>query len=93
MNISVLSSGLLTTIQDLGRIGYQKYGVIVSGAMDTYAMRLSNIMVGNDENESVLEMTLIGPSLKLKKGTLFSLTGGNLSPTINEKKVPMGRPI
>lgn len=93
MNISVLSSGLLTTIQDLGRIGYQKYGVIVSGAMDTYAMRLSNIMVGNDENESVLEMTLIGPSLKLEKGTLFSLTGGNLSPTINEIKVPMGRPI
>ncbi|WP_270565281.1 biotin-dependent carboxyltransferase family protein [Clostridium beijerinckii] len=93
MNISVLSSGLLTTIQDLGRIGYQKYGVIVSGAMDTYAMRLSNIMVGNDENEAVLEMTLIGPSLKLEKGTLFSLTGGNLSPTINEIKVPMGRPI
>lgn len=93
MSISVLNPGLLTTIQDLGRIGYQKYGVIVSGAMDAYAMRLSNIMVGNEENEAVLEITLIGPSLKLEKGTLFSLTGGNLSPTINEKKIPMGRPI
>ena len=39
MSISVLSPGLLTTIQDFGRNGYQKYGVIVSGAMDTYAMR------------------------------------------------------
>ncbi len=93
MSISVLNPGLLTTIQDLGRIGYQKYGVIVSGAMDTYATRLSNIMVGNDENEAVLEITLIGPSLKLEKGTLFSLTGGNLSPTINEKRIPMGRPV
>lgn len=93
MSISVLNPGLLTTIQDLGRIGYQKYGVIVGGAMDTYATRLSNIMVGNDENEAVLEITLIGPSLKLEKGTLFSLTGGNLSPTINEKRVPMGRPV
>lgn len=93
MSISVLNPGLLTTIQDLGRIGYQKYGVIVSGAMDTYALRLSNIMVGNEENEAVLEITLIGPSLKLEKGTLFSLTGGNLSPTINEKRIPMGRPI
>jgi antagonist of KipI len=93
VSISVLNPGLLTTIQDLGRIGYQKYGVIVSGAMDTYATRLSNIMVGNDENEAVLEITLIGPSLKLEKGTLFSLTGGNLSPTINEKRIPMGRPV
>ena len=93
MSISVLNPGLLTTIQDLGRNGYQKYGVIVSGAMDTYAMRLSNIIVGNEENEGVLEITLIGPSLKLEKGTLFSITGGDLSPTINGKKVPRGRPI
>lgn len=93
MIISVLTPGLLTTIQDLGRTGYQKYGVIVSGAMDTYAMRISNILVGNDENEAVLEITLIGPSLALKKGTLFSITGAALAPTINEKKIPMGRPI
>jgi antagonist of KipI len=93
VSITVLNPGLLTTIQDLGRSGYQKYGVIVSGAMDTYAMRLSNIMVGNEENEGVLEITMVGPSLKLKKGTLFSITGANLSPTINDKKVCMGRPI
>lgn len=93
MNISVLNPGLLTTIQDLGRHGYQKYGVIVSGAMDTYAMRLSNILVGNEENEGALEITLMGPSLKLEAGTLFAITGGDLSPTINEKKIPRGRPI
>jgi len=77
----------------LGRPGYQKYGVIVSGAMDTYAMRLSNILVGNEENEGVLEITLIGPSLKLETGTLFSITGADISPTINGKKIPRGRPI
>lgn len=93
MSISVLSPGLLTTIQDLGRNGHQKYGVIVSGAMDTYAMRLANIMVGNKENEGVLEITLIGPSLKLKKGTLFAITGADFSPTINERKIPSGRPV
>ena len=93
MSISVLNPGLLTTIQDLGRYGYQKYGVIVSGAMDTYAMRLANILVGNDENEGVLEITMIGPSLKLEKGILISITGGNISPTIKGKKIPMGRPV
>lgn len=93
MSISVLNPGLLTTIQDFGRYGYQKYGVIVSGAMDTYAMRLANIVVGNDENEGILEITLIGPSLKLEKGTLFSITGANISPTIKGRKIPMGRPV
>ena len=93
MSITVLNPGLLTTIQDLGRIGYQKYGVIVSGAMDTYSMRLSNIVVGNEENEGVLEITMVGPSLKLPKGTLFSITGADLSPTINNKAIPMGRPV
>ncbi|AQS10859.1 KipI antagonist [Clostridium saccharobutylicum] len=93
MNISVLNPGLLTTIQDLGRIGYQKDGVIVSGAMDSYAMRLSNIIVGNEENESVLEITLVGPSLQLNEGTLFAITGADLSPTINGLKVPSGRPV
>ena len=93
MSITVLKPGLLTTIQDMGRPCYQKYGVIVSGAMDTYSARLSNIIVGNSENEAVLEITLIGPSLKLEKGTLFSLTGANLSPTIDGKSIPIGRAI
>lgn len=93
MSITVLNPGILTTIQDLGRVGYQKYGVIVSGAMDTYAMRLSNIIVGNEENEGVLEITMVGPTLELHKGMLFSITGAHLSPTINNKSVPLGRPI
>ena len=93
MSITVLNPGLLTTIQDLGRCGYQKYGVIVSGAMDTYAMRLSNIVIGNEENEAVLEITMVGPVLELQKGTLFSITGADISPTIEGKAVPMNRPI
>lgn len=93
MSISVLNSGLLTTIQDRGRYGYEKYGIIVSGAMDQYSMRIANILVGNEENEGVFEITLIGPSLKIKKGNLISITGADISPTINEKKVSMWRPI
>jgi len=47
MKIKVLKGGPLTTVQDLGRNGYQKYGVLVSGAMDSFSMRLGNILVGN----------------------------------------------
>ena len=49
MSIRVLHSGLLTTIQDIGRYGSQKFGVIVSGAMDSYSLRLANLLVGNKE--------------------------------------------
>ncbi|WP_315903173.1 biotin-dependent carboxyltransferase family protein [Clostridium sp. CX1] len=93
MSIRVISPGLLTTVQDLGRYGYQKYGVIVSGAMDSYSLRAANILVGNKEDEGALEITLMGPSLSIEKGTLFSITGGDLSPTINGEPVPMWRPV
>ncbi|APM40065.1 biotin-dependent carboxyltransferase family protein [Clostridium kluyveri] len=93
MNINVLQSGLITTIQDLGRVGYQKYGVIVGGVMDTYALRMGNILIGNKEGEGALEIALIGPCLNMTKGTLFSITGGDFLPTIDEEPVPMWRPV
>lgn len=93
MTVKVLRPGLLTSIQDLGRYGYQKYGVIVSGGMDSYSLRLANVLVGNEENEGVLEISLAGPSLKLEKATLFTITGGDLSPTFNGEPVPLGRPV
>lgn len=93
MTIKVIRPGLLTSIQDLGRYGYQKYGVIVSGGMDAYSLRLANLLVGNAENEAVLEISLSGPALQLEKGTLFSITGGDISPTIHGEPVPMGKPV
>ena len=49
MSIQVITPGALTTVQDLGRIGYQAFGVPVSGAMDPRALRLANILCGNPE--------------------------------------------
>ncbi|MFD2615968.1 5-oxoprolinase subunit C family protein [Terrilactibacillus laevilacticus] len=93
MSIKVIRPGLLSTIQDLGRQGFQKHGVIVGGAMDSYASRLANILVGNDEGEGTIEMTLVGPSLEFEQDLLISITGGDFSPTIDEDKAPMWRPI
>lgn len=93
MGIEIKSPGLLTTIQDGGRFGFRKYGVIVSGAMDQIAFRVSNLLVGNKEDDAVLEITLLGPEILIKEDTLISICGGNLSPKINEYEVPMWRPI
>lgn len=93
VGVEVLKPGMLTTVQDLGRSGYQKYGVIKSGAMDTVALRIANMLVGNKEHEAALEMTLFGASLLFQQDALISLTGGDMSPTINGKSVHTYRSI
>lgn len=93
MSIKVLNHGLMTTIQDLGRYGSQKFGVIVGGAMDTYSLRLGNHLVGNMENEAALEITLYGTTLQFEEDTLIAITGGDFFPTINGILAPLWSPI
>lgn len=85
----VLRPGLFTTLQDLGRYGYLKYGVPVSGAMDTFALIVANLLVENNPNDACLEITLIGPELKTLTKTYIAITGGDAEPKINGEKVPM----
>ncbi|WP_275120716.1 biotin-dependent carboxyltransferase family protein [Alkalihalobacterium chitinilyticum] len=93
MSINILRPGLLTTIQDLGRVGFQKYGVIVSGAMDSYALRIGNLLVGNDEGEAAFEITLTGPTIEFEQDILIAITGADLSPTIEKVPVPLYKPV
>ena len=91
--MEVLKAGLFTSIQDLGRTGYQKYGVIVSGVMDAFSLRIANLLVGNPEPEAVMEITMVGPQLKVEKNTMIAITGADLSPMIAGERVPMWRPV
>ena len=85
----VIQPGPLTTVQDLGRYGYQQYGVPVSGAMDSYALRVANLLVGNDQGAAGLEITLLGLKLQLLADTVIAITGADLSPLLNNKPLPM----
>ena len=87
--LEVLQPGSMTTIQDLGRYGYQQYGVSVSGAMDKFAFRIGNILLGNDEGEAGIEATITGPRLKALQELKVAITGGNLSPEVNGIPAPM----
>ena len=87
--IKVLSAGMYTTIQDLGRFGYADIGVPVSGAMDLYAARLANQILGNAENNAVLEITLGGCKLLFKKTTFICIAGADLSATINNNTISL----
>ena len=86
--IEVVEGGLFTSVQDLGRYGYQRYGVPVSGAMDPYSLRLANILLGNPEEAAALEITLVGPKLEFLTNTVIALGGADLAPRINGRPVP-----
>lgn len=88
--IEILHPGFQSTIQDCGRYGYRKYGVPISGAMDCYALKVANILVGNQENEAGIEVTLgYGFKLRVTTEVLIAIAGGDLSPKINNESFPM----
>jgi antagonist of KipI len=91
--IKVLKPGLLSSIQDLGRTGYQKFGVIASGAMDPFSHRMANLLAGNEENDPSLEITMMGPALTFEEDTLISICGGDLSPSIDGQPIRTWRSV
>jgi antagonist of KipI len=89
--LEVLQPGPLTTVQDLGRYGFGRYGVPPSGALDAYALRTANLLVGNPEGEAVLEITLMGLKVRALVGCVVAVGGGDLRPVINEGVVETWR--
>ena len=91
--IEIIEGGLLTTVQDIGRNGYLRFGVPESGAMDKFAFRAANILVGNTQDAACIEMVIIGPRLKFLDKATVSLTGANLTPKINGSSIPLWESI
>ncbi len=91
--LSILRGGMFTTVQDLGRWGFQSRGVPVSGALDWYSHRLANGLLGNDAAMATLEVTLIGPHVRFEAGGAFAVTGAEFGLTLDDVPVEMNRAI
>ncbi len=87
--LEVIEGGLLTTVQDLGRPGYARYGVPPSGAMDFFALAVANCLVGNPPGAAGLEITLVGPTLRATAPCLVAVTGADLTFQVNGREMPM----
>ncbi|WP_281546316.1 biotin-dependent carboxyltransferase family protein [Grimontia sp. SpTr1] len=83
MSINVIHPGLATSVQDLGRKGYFHLGIPVSGAMDRFACRCANWLVGNDENAAVLEAVFMGPKLTFNQDATVAVTGADMTPILD----------
>ena len=93
MSITILSPGMLTSVQDLGRIGYQQYGVSVSGVMDPRSASIANNLVDNDEGEAVLECTMMGPHIRFDAPNIIAITGGDLGATLDGQSIDTYRAV
>lgn len=89
MSFKVIKAGLFTTVQDKGRYSYQRFGMSVAGAMDPFALRVANMLVGNEPYEAALEATFLGPTLEFKDHEVIAITGGDMSPKVNNNPIPM----
>lgn len=85
--LKVLKSGFFTSIQDLGRLGYRDMGVPISGAMDSHSVKKANLLLDNDPDAAILEITMTGPTLLFESPTYICLSGAYLSPTLNNKPI------
>ncbi len=85
--IEILKPGLLTTVQDLGRPGYQRYGIAVGGALDGLAARVANLLVGNDEQAALLEIAQLGPTLCFTADMLIAWCGADFDVRIGDETI------
>lgn len=92
-SIHVARPGLQTTVQDLGRWGFQSQGVPVAGPMDPFSHRLANALLGNPRTAATLEIALVGPELEFDDERVVAVTGAEFALTLDEAVVPHGQPF
>jgi len=89
--LKVLQTGLYTSIQDLGRRGYRKYGVPLSGVMDMHAANQANLLLNNKASCAVLECTQTGPTLLFTLSTQIALCGAQMNAQLNKQPVALNK--
>ena len=89
--LEIVSPGIMTSVQDMGRYGYGRFGVAPSGALDSFAMRVANLLVGNREDQAGLETMLLGPGIRFLTEVVVAVTGGDLQPKRNRQSIEMWR--
>src|SRR5436309_3291960 len=90
MSVTVELAGFFSSVQDLGRTGFREFGVSLSGALDPFALRVANLVVGNDELAAGLEITLGGLQLRFQDERIVAWCGGEFEVEIGSQSLPAG---
>src|ERR1700692_4448552 len=90
MSATAVRAGFLTSVQDVGRAGFREFGVSLGGALDSFALRVANVLVGNDEGAAGLEITLGGLQLRFEDERIVAWCGGGFDVQIGSRALPAG---
>jgi antagonist of KipI len=90
MSATAVRAGFLTSVQDVGRTGFREFGVSLGGALDSFALRVANLLVGNDEGAAGLEITLGGVQLRFDEERIVAWCGGEFSVHLGSTALPAG---
>ncbi len=93
MSITIVKPGLLTTIQDNGRWGFQHLGINPGGAMDLRALQIANTLLLNDLSEAVIEFYFPAPIIRFNQAAFIALSGADFNASINGISIPINQPI
>lgn len=93
MSLQIAKGGLLTTVQDQGRIGLRHYGVTRAGALDLVSFGVGNHLVGNPGSAASLEITLVGPTIVFERPARIAITGADVAATVGGAVLPTWRPV
>lgn len=91
MSFKIIKAGLQTSLQDLGRKGYRRFGISQAGAIDSFSFKMANWLVSNHENSPCLEIYLIGPTIEFQTSMAIAITGGNFDIWLNDKLIAMNK--
>lgn len=91
--ITIIKQGIADSIQDLGRFGYQQFGINPTGAMDVVAAKVANFLVGNAATEAVFELHFPASVFQFNEDVLIAFSGADFSATINDEAIPINTPI
>jgi antagonist of KipI len=93
VNVTTIRAGFLTTVQDLGRNGYREFGVSSGGALDSHALRVANLLAGNEETAAGLEITYGGLRLRFADERIAAWCGGDFEARVGSMRLPAGHPV
>jgi len=93
MSLKIIKAGVLDTIQDLGRYGFQYLGINPGGAMDRFAAQVVNMLTGNDNSEPVIELHFPSSIFLFEQEAMIAVGGADFSATINGEEIPLWQPV
>lgn len=91
--MKIFKAGIQDTVQDMGRYGYQHFGINPGGVMDKFSAQMANMLAGNEINQAVIELHFPASVFIFQQPALIALGGADFSPSINGEKIPSGHPV